>query len=181
MLIRERLKQCRNFKDFFVEVSKMKVIYDIDDLKKLQKIIKEFVPVYGSEAIVYLSDCISTERVLPCKSEEARHFREKQMQKEISDNFSSIFPEFEFVQTEKSISGIGRIDILAKKGEQPVIIELKAGRQNPNKQLIAYASKFKNPVLIGITEEPLPKDSILQEIQYYLFSDLKEGAETWIL
>lgn len=180
-LMRKRLKKCKSFKDFFIEVSKIKVGGDTDDLKELQKIMMEFVPIYGGEAIVYLSDCISAERILPCKSQEAKYFREKQMQKEISDNFNSIFPEFEFIQTEKVIDGIGRIDILAKKGEQFVIIELKAGRKNPNKQLIAYASEFKSPILIGITEESLPKESILQGIQYFLFSDLKEGVETWIL
>lgn len=79
------------------------------------------------------------------------------------------------------VNTIPTIDILAKSGEQFVIIELKAGRKNPNKQLIAYASKYKNPILIGITEEPLPEDSIFQGIQYFLFSDLKEGVETWIL
>ena len=80
----------------------------------------------------------------------------------------------------KVVDGIGRIDIFAKYGDIPVIIELKKGRKNPNTQLIAYGSKFENPILIGITENELSDKYKEPNIIYYTFAQLKSKAKNWI-
>ena len=85
------------------------------------------------------------------------NLKKKQMQSSLLDNFCYAFPNYNLVGAEIPIDGIGRIDILAedKESKQAVIIELKAGSHNPNTQLLAYATKHENPILIGITETRL--------------------------
>jgi len=178
---KKRLDTCKSFEEFFIKVSKIKVASDREELRELQKIIQGFMAKYGHEAIIYLNDCISAEIVLPCKSKESILHKESQIKKEILNNFNGIFPEYDFVETEKSVDSIGRIDIYAKHKERPVIIELKTGHTNPNSQLIAYGSKFKDPILIGITEEPLPENKKMNNITYLVFNELKGGVKTWII
>ena len=176
-----QLNRHRDFKDFFVEVSKMKVSMDMEELKLLRTVVKTFSYKFGSEAVVYLADSIDTEMVLPVKSLEARKANEEKMKEEIVNNFNSIFPDYTFVGCEKQVGSIGRIDIYALCGERSVIIELKTGSKNPNTQLIAYGSKFENPILIGITEKEIEDDRKIKGISYFTLSELREAVEQWII
>lgn len=177
----EKLNKCNEFKDFYVEVSKLKVSFCIEELRQLQTVVKRFVFKFGSDAIVYLADAIVTEMTLPCKSTEARKENEANMKRQIVNNFNKIFPNYSFVCCEKAVDGIGRIDIYALCEQRSVIIELKTGNKNPNSQLIAYGSKFDNPILIGITEQEIDEDRKLNNVTYFTFDELKDGVEQWIV
>lgn len=100
--------------------------------------------------------------------------KEKDYVNAIVNKFDDIFPEYSFIQTEYSVKGIGRIDILARDNESDsyVIIECKIGNQSPNKQLLAYAAEFCSPILIGITERKLSKNSTKDGIMYYTYAEL---------
>lgn len=161
-----------DFKDFFIQVCKAKVESDYEELRLLRKYISIFSIAYGAEAITYLCDCIDTEIVIPCKLNSERLTRESEMKSIIVEHFDEVFPQFMFVSTEKTIKGIGRIDIYAKYKDTPVIIELKAGHRNPNLQLLAYSAQIKNSILIGITDEELPSEMKLPFINYYTFEQL---------
>ena len=160
------LARCKNFKEFFIVCSEMKLRFNRMELKMLISALRNFYSIHGVESITYLIDSIHADMVLPCNSEGARKYSEAQMKKEILNNFNKIFPRYKFIETEKIVSGIGRIDIYAEKESQPVIIELKIDRKNPNQQLIAYSSEFKNPILIGITELPLDEKQKIAGIEY---------------
>ena len=176
----EKLNECKDFKEFFVKVSEYKVLLDFDELKVLRDVVKTFALEYGVDAIVYLADSITTEMTIPCKSKDVRKSIEADMQKQIINNFRQIFPDFEFVASEKEIRRIGRIDIFAISNGKAVIIELKAGNKNPNSQLLAYGSKFESPILIGITQYPIEESRKLDGILYFVFDDLKKGASQWM-
>ena len=179
--LHKALESARNFTEFFVKVSEFRINMSRDELKILRSVLVEFASKYGAIAITYLADTIDAERVLPCKQETPRKFKEKQMQSSLLDNFCYAFPNYNLVGAEIPIDGIGRIDILAedKESKQAVIIELKAGSRNPNTQLLAYATEYENPILIGITEIELNPSSRNNDIIYYTFSELKEGAAQW--
>lgn len=177
--LHEVLKSIDNFKDFFVEVSKMKVSMEMEGLKTLIAVTRSYAYKFGAESIAYLTDSISTEMVLPFKILDTRKSSEKKMKEQIVNNFNSIFPKFSFVCCEKQVDGIGRIDIYALHEERSVIIELKTGNKNPNSQLIAYGSKFENPILIGITELEISGEKKIKGITYYTLEQLKRGVEQW--
>lgn len=177
----ERLSKLNDFKDFFLDVSKMKISMEFEELKILQKVVKSFDYKFGVDAVIYLSDSISTEMVLPFNSLEARKASEKEMKYQIVNNFNSIFPDYTFVCCEKQVGGIGRIDIYALYKDRSVIIELKTGNKNPNAQLLAYGSKFENPILIGITEQDISDERKVEGITYFTFPELKRGVEQWII
>lgn len=178
---RDQLNSCNNFEDFFIKVCKLKVEMEHDELKELLKIMDNYYTNYNPMAIAYLKDCIQTELVLPCKFKGTINYLEKKMQTEIVNNFNSLFPDYIFVCTEKKVDGIGRIDIYALCGERPVIIELKACHKNPNGQLLAYATKFEEPILIGITQEPIKQENKVPGIKYLIFDELKSGVSEWII
>ena len=179
--LHEALESARKFTEFFVKVSEFRINMNRDELKILRSVLVEFASKYGAIVITYLADTIDAERVLPCKQETPRKFKEKQMQSSLLDNFCYAFPSYNLVGAEIPVDGIGRIDILAedKESKQAVIIELKAGSRNPNTQLLAYATEYENPILIGITEIELNPSSRNNDIIYYTFSELKEGAAQW--
>lgn len=179
--LKEQLDGCRSFTEFFITVCKIKVAADFEDLRRLLSLMDEYIPKYGGDAVVYLKDCIQTEIVLPCKSKEAITQLEKAMQSEIVNNFNTLFPKYTFVCTEKKVGGIGRIDIFALCGKRPVIIELKVRSKNPAGQLLAYATKFENPILIGITQKPIREENKIDGIKYMLFDELKRGVKQWII
>ncbi len=149
-----------NFADFFTKVCEIKLEIDSRDLKKLRNVVKIFNLKFNATAIVYLLDSIDAEMVLPCRNsiKSTDNISERDYQNYIVKNFNVLFPNFKFVCIEKKIKDVGRIDIYAKDkiNNRDVVIELKLKSFNPTKQLIAYAYKFKNPILIGITEEHLP-------------------------
>lgn len=179
--LHERLNKLNDFKEFFIEVSKMKISMEFEELKILQKVVKSFNFKFGNDAVIYLSDSISAEIALPFNSLEARKASEQEMKEQIVNNFNSIFPDYTFVCCEKQVGGIGRIDIYALYGDRSVIIELKTGNKNPNTQLLAYGSKFENPILIGITEQDISDERKIEGITYFIFSELKKGVEQWII
>ena len=180
--LHEALESARNFTEFFVKVSEFRINMSRDELKILRSVLVEFASKYGAIVITYLADAIDAERVLPCKQETPRKFKEKQMQSSLLDNFCYAFPNYNLVGAEIPVDGIGRIDILAedKESKRAVIIELKTGSHNPNTQLLAYATKYENPILIGITETRLSLKLKNSNIIYYTFSELKEGAAQWV-
>lgn len=100
-------------------------------------------------------------------------YSEKDMQKEIIDNFDTLFPQYNFIKEEYRIPS-GRIDILAKdKNDTDVIIELKLHNKNPNRQLLDYATCFNNPILIGITQDKLSDKIKQNNITYYIYDNDK--------
>lgn len=177
----EILDQCSDFTQFFIACSEMKLKFDREELKILIKALRNYYFKYGVETITYLIDSIHAEMTLPCNSVEARKFSESVMRMEIPNNFNKIFPDFNNIETEKSVGGIGRIDIYAEKGKRPVIIELKINKKNPNQQLISYGAAFKNPILIGIAELPLDEKQKVSGIKYYSLLELKEEIDNWII
>lgn len=179
--LHEKLNTCKDFAEFFIEVCKMKVSMDTNDLKVLMDVVNGYIGKFNSTAIVYLQDCILTERILPCKAKEINKQIEKDMQREVANNFKELFPDYTFQRTEKPVDGIGRIDIFATYKERPVILELKVGRKNPNSQLIAYASRFENPILIAINQEPISETNRIPGIKYLIFEEMKRGVSQWIV
>lgn len=167
-----------DFKDFFVQVSKLKVELDKKELKILLKELGQdiYYSKFGCEAIIYLKDTVTSEMTLGCKNVVQNSFSEKEMKKYIIKNFEVIFPKYKYLGQEIKVENIGRIDILAidKESDRHVIIELKLKNKNPNPQLLAYSKKYKNPVLIAITEE---KTKEISGVEYFIFSDLKNRVE----
>lgn len=99
---------------------------------------------------------------------------ERELVKILAGNFDVIFPEYELIKTEYIVNGVGRIDILAKDlyNDSYVIIECKRKRHNPTKQLLAYATSFHSPVLIGITEEVLSIKARHEGIIYLTYEEV---------
>ena len=106
-------------------------------------------------------------------------YTEKQMQQEIIDNFSKLFPEYIFVKREYRIPS-GRIDILARdRNNNDVVIELKLHKNNPNRQLLDYENYFTNPTLIGITQEKLSNKIKRENIIYYIYDNEKKEIKKY--
>lgn len=106
-------------------------------------------------------------------------YTEKQMQQEIIDNFSKLFPQYTFIKKEYRVPS-GRIDILAKdKNNDDVIIELKLNKKNPNRQLLDYENYFNNPTLIGITQEKLSDKIKKTNIIYYTYDNESKEIEKY--
>jgi len=181
-MLHEKLDNICDFKEFYIAVSKLKVDLLKSDLRILRDTVNTFCSKFGADAIVYLADCITAEMILPCKSEEVRQFKEKQLQNELLINFNAAFPKYYLLGSEIPVDGIGRIDILAEETEtgREIIFELKVGSGNPNKQLIAYASKFNNPILIGVTEFPINDSMKLQNVIYLTFDEIKKSSKQWL-
>ena len=181
-VLHEVLSLCENFEEFFVKVSELRCSLDTTELKTLRKIIYLFLSKYSSAAITYLADNIDVETTLPCRQEILSKINESQMKTELLNNFTIAFPCYELIDKEVSVKGIGRIDILAKElqRKRPVIIEIKASKMNPNKQLLAYAKGYKNPILIAVTKEAIPIELRLKNIMYYTLEELKAGASQWV-
>ena len=170
----ENLEKCSSFTDFFIAVCELKSKYNRDSLKLLLQAVDTFKSKYPRMAVLYLKDCITCEMALPCSNPKNRSYTEKEIQQYIIDNFSYIFSNYDFIDSEVVVNGIGRIDILAqeKTSKRFVIIELKTKCNNPSQQLIAYSSKYNNPILIGITEERLSDEQCIPEVIYYTYKEL---------
>lgn len=164
------LSSFNDFESFFTAVCAMKVKFEKIDLTTLRRAVSEFRGQYSSSAIAYLNDCIDCESVIPCKLKEPRKNSERDYQKIIVANFESVFPDLIYLEQEKVIPGLGRIDIFAQeKGGRPAIIELKIGGKNPTQQLVAYASHFTDPLLIGITETEISPKNQKTGIKYLTY------------
>jgi hypothetical protein len=108
-----------------------------------------------------------TNYMIQFQSDKSRRTIEKYYRQEIINNFNKFFPKYNFIKQEVSVKNIGKIDILAKDkvSGRNVIIEIKTNKQNPNKQLLAYATGYDNPILVGITN--MDKKYYLDNIIYY--------------
>jgi len=175
--LHEFLVEQETFKDFFIVVSEIKVCAQHDFLKDLRDEVRKFSLRFGSDAITLLCDSITAEMVLPCKNIQERKANEGAYKKYLVDNFDSLFPSYKYLGQEIQVNKIGRIDILAecRDSGRTVIIELKIGSLNPNKQLIAYGSNYENPILIGITESPISPHQRLSDILYFTYEELGSG------
>lgn len=172
--LHEFLEECVSFEEFFIKVCELKVLLNRDGLSTLYAIVKKFYGRYANESIIYLLDCIMCEKVLPLKLCGERNQTERNYQKRIIQSFGSIFPDFEYIGKEVSVSAIGRIDILATEKEtfRPVIIELKVDGKNPTQQLISYATRYSNPILIGISDCKIPVKNRDDRVKYYTYKEL---------
>ena len=168
------LNEQDSFTNFFVTVSKIKVNSDRDSLNLLAEEVRKFSPKFGFEPITYLVDCIEAEAVLPCNMKNEEKITEKMYQNYIISHFSNIFPNLRYIDREVKVDKVGRIDIFAeeKNSHSSVIIELKLGCKNPNRQLIAYGSRYDNPILIGITEVSISDELKLNNIIYFTYDEL---------
>ena len=174
------LDSCKNFTEFFIACSELKSALNNADLRILAQVIYEYSEIYGLRTIILLAETLYADLNLPYRSIKARECTETKMKKEILDNFDKIFPGCDHIEEEKYVKGIGKIDIYAEKNGRPIIIELKIDRKNPNQQLLSYGSNFDNPILIGITETPFDNGSKIDGIEYYTFSELKDGVNNWV-
>lgn len=170
----EKLKECETFEELFIAVNEMK--FRLSYRKEylwMQEVLQEIMLTFkfDARALIYLKDMMTLESVYTLGIKEERKKTEKDMQDEIIENFELLFPEYTFVKKEHKIK-TGRIDILAeaKKDKRPVIIELKKGKGNPTKQLLAYATEFTNPILVGVTEEKLDYRTMHENIKYLVYS-----------
>lgn len=169
------LDRIHDFEHFFIEASKLKVNANSrSDIRMLKKEISKFCPKFSVEAITYLLDSITTEACIPMNNQTERNFTEKEYQEMIVRDFKKIFPDYLFLGREVAVDEVGRIDILAqdKATQRDVIIELKVRNHNPNTQLLAYGSKFDNPILIGITEYPIDEKRKMSNATYYTYKDI---------
>lgn len=64
--VHEFLNQCSTFEEFFITVSKMKVTANRDFLRNLSTEVKKFASKFSAEAVIYLSDSVLAESVMPC-------------------------------------------------------------------------------------------------------------------
>jgi Predicted nuclease of the RecB family len=186
-LIKEDIKNLINFLNFeeilqlflncqdFEQIYELfEFLYDIKIINKynLTKVKNYIIDNFGfssfEELSIYYYKDIYSYDISKLKNSKS----EKQIQDYIIQNFNKIFPDYEFVGKEICVDKIGKIDILAKdkKSKRDVIIEIKKGEQNPNKQLLAYAKGYDNPILIGITN--MCGDLYLKEINYYTLKDI---------
>lgn len=96
---------------------------------------------------------------------------EPKFQKEVIENFNSIFPDYIFVAKEVTVE-LGRIDILAKdiNGGRDVIIELKIKDGNGKGQLLRYAKSYKNPILINLSEKEVAENRRNKKVIYKTYS-----------
>lgn len=177
--LHEALEKSNSFKDFFINVSTLRTHMNNDNLRVLRKVVWSFAERYGTEAIIYLVDSIDCEAALPMNNLEPKKITEEVMRKEIVANFNILFPKLKYLGKEVTIGEIGRADILAEDigSSRKVIFELKTGHKNPTQQLLAYGSHYNNPLLVGITQEPLSKNKKHPKILYLIMDDLKEILE----
>jgi RecB family endonuclease NucS len=176
------LFDCNTFEKFFVKVSKIKLaIREKEEFDDLYLAIESMRLLYKFDltACIYLKDSVMSERVMRLLGTSNNDLKEKEMSDYIVDNFTKIFPNYTFVKREVPVEPIGRIDILAKdtNTDKPVIMELKIKKKNPNTQLLAYGKNYKNPILIGITEDELDKKKKLSNITYMHFSQIKSMCD----
>ena len=133
--------------------------------------LKLLVLKFGEENLQQLKNFvyIHSDLLTQCRREKVK-FKECSIKLHILDNFNNIFPNYEFIGKEVVVDKIGKIDILAKDKEsgREVIIEVKSNTQNPNKQLLAYAKGYDNPILVGITN--MDKKYYLDNIKYIKIS-----------
>ena len=170
-----RLRKHTDFEGFFVDVCKLKTQFSKSKLKNLHDIMDLFAEnPFSRSAIVYIKDCILCEGVLPFNRHPERKSEESSKKQEIIKRFHAIFPAYSLLGCEVSVTGIGRIDLLATEVAtgRYVIIELKAGGKNPSQQLVAYAFAYDDPILIGISEIPISKNNRISDVTYYTFEEL---------
>jgi toxin-antitoxin system, toxin component, bro family len=174
--ISDYLMKYNKFEEFFIEFSKIKIESNNLELKLLRKELNNpiYYTLYKSESLTYLKDILDIEIYYYNQTDRKENITEKQIQDYIIQNFNKIFPNYIFVGKEICVDKIGKIDILAKDKEsgRDVIIEIKKGEQNPNKQLLAYAKGYKNPILIGITN--MDKKFYLDNIKYISVPNIQE-------
>ena len=174
--ISDYLMKYNKFEEFFIEFSKIKIESNNLELKLLRKELNNpiYYTLYKSESLTYLKDILDIEIYYHNQTDRKENITEKQIQDYIIQNFNTIFPNYIFVGKEVCVNKIGKIDILAKDKEtnRDVIIEIKKGEQNPNKQLLAYAKGYDNPILIGITN--MDKKFYLDNIKYISVSNIQE-------
>jgi RecB family endonuclease NucS len=178
----EKLKECKTFEELFIAVNEIKFSISCkEEYRRLQEVLQEIMLTlkFDTRALIHLKDILLLESVHALKIEEECEKSEKELQDEIVKNFDLLFPEYTFIAKEYKIK-IGRVDILAKAKEdgRPVIIELKKGKANPTKQLLAYATEFANPVLIGVTEERLDYRVMHEDIKYFVYSSERLRVES---
>jgi len=172
------LSNCEDFKEFFIKVSELKLDLNRKELSNLQDAARFYEPKYGYKAIIFIRDMLAAEKLLPCNNLSKIRKTEEEYKKEIISNFNKFFPNYTYTSSEVVVPGVGRIDILAycSKANQPVIIELKIKSRNPSQQLIAYGSKFENPILIGITETEII-GPVCDGIRYLTYKDIGINEE----
>ena len=174
--ISDYLMKYNKFEEFFIEFSKIKIESNNLELKLLRKELNNpiYYTLYKSESLTYLKDILDIEIYYHNQTDRKENITEKQIQDYIIQNFNTIFPNYIFVGKEVCVNKIGKIDILAKDKEtnRDVIIEIKKGEQNPNKQLLAYAKGYDNPILIGITN--MDKKFYLDNIKYISVPNIQE-------
>ena len=172
LILVKALFGCKDFEEFFYRVSTYKDMFHRDELHILLQVMNVFQDEYDFEKFQFLKEYIIAWSVLPMCNPVERGKVERDYQIKIIDNFKKIFPEYKFVGSERKTSCGGRIDILAEKDNRPVIIELKVGKKNPSNQLLAYATDFNNPILIGISEEEVDSKNRSKSIQYLTYKEL---------
>ena len=171
------LDTIKTFDQFYTFVCERKQQYsmDIDKLKSLEQAVDLFSERFGHKPITFLLDYIheAEATLMYCKTHSVNH-KESKYKAQVINKFDLLFPQYHFIGSEVNVPGIGKIDILAKDkiSGRDVIIELKVKGKSPNSQLISYGSAFENPILVGITEEPINKNRRLNGIHYYTYSGL---------
>lgn len=169
-----RIKLQMSFEEFFIFVTDMLFSANEESYNELFDFVNEFYDVYSEKALNYLREFIIMEKMWYCTPSDSNKLKESDMQKDIINHFNDYFPNYTLIQNEYTLPSIGRIDILAKDNvsDRDVIIELKIGHRNPTQQLISYGSQFDNPILIGITEEPISDKMRHSGITYLVYKDL---------
>jgi len=172
--LHEFLEVKDQFEGFYNVVCALKVGLQREDLRILRATVSRFKNKFNAESIIYLCDSITAEMILPCSNIKIKQKSESDYQKQVVSAFEFAFPQYRYLNKEVVVEGIGRIDILAEDEvtKRPVIIELKLGSFNPNKQLIAYGSKFEDPLLIGITENKLDDKMKIAGVLYFTYDEL---------
>ena len=99
-------------------------------------------------------------------------YSEKDIQDYLISNWKqSILCDFDFIEKEYEIKGIGRIDILAKEkiSNRRVVIEIKKNMKDGFRQLYTYARSFDDPILINISTKKIKTKRT--GIEYLVFDD----------
>lgn len=127
----------------------------INNILKITSYIKE-KNIFNVESSINLNDSlIYFWYANSNKNKDEKIETEKEYEERVIENFTKIFPNYNFVKNQFILGNKERIDIFAeeKTTKRPVIIELKINNKNPKKQLILYGSYFENPILISLTKE----------------------------
>lgn len=169
-----------NLDDFIKILSKMLITKNPKDIRGIEDFVtlSHLSGQFSNKAYMFFMDfCGYRFDELIRYSKRNLNCSEKEYVNKIVHNFSNIFPNYVFVQTEYTVKRIGRIDIFAKDRSKgyPVIIECKKNNHNPTKQLLAYGSNFTNPILIGITEEIISAKNRHDGIEYLTYQELGIG------